>query len=266
MSAHFILMSFKLMVTLAERSGNYDTDDLFIMRGIATEISCPVHDWFGTIVEFTGSNPSGHPLTVIVNSLANSLYMRYAYYAIAGKRKWATIPPFADVVSLQTYGDDNISTVKKGFDDYNHTAIANEFMLVDMKYTMADKEAKSVPFINLGDAAFLKHYAKWDPDLGVYRSPTELNSIAKMLHSHKRSTILTMEESSAEAIKNCALKYFEFGEKEYTKRAAELMLVAKQNRLEGIVGDLATYPEMVSWYREKFDLRVPVRYRPSQSL
>lgn len=266
MSAHFILMSFKLMTTLAERSGNYDTDDLFIMRGIATEISCPVHDWFGTIVEFTGSNPSGHPLTVIVNSLANSLYMRYTYYAIADKRKWPVVPPFADVVALQTYGDDNISTVKQGFDDYNHTAIANEFLLVDMKYTMADKDAVSVPFIKLENASFLKHFAKWDPDLGVYRSPTEPNSLAKMLHSHKRSAILTMEESSAEAIKNCALKYFEFGEKEYTKRVAELMLVAKQNRLEGIVGDLATYPEMVSWYREKFDLPVPRSSRPSQSL
>lgn len=266
MSAHFILMAFKLMVTLAERSGNYDTDDLFVMRGIATEISCPVYDWFGTIVEFTGSNPSGHPLTVIVNSLANSLYMRYAYYAIADKRIWPVVPPFSDVVALQTYGDDNISTVKQGFDDYNHSAIANEFLLVDMKYTMAEKNAVSVPFVRLENASFLKHYAKWDSELGVYRSPTEPSSIAKMLHSHKRSSILSMEESSAEAIKNCALKYFEFGEKEYTKRAAELMLVAKQNRLEGIVGELATYPEMVSWYREKFELPIPRRTRPSQSL
>lgn len=257
MSAHFILMSFKLMITLAELSGNYDADDLLIMRGIASEISSPVYDWFGTIVEFTGSNPSGHPLTVIVNSFANSLYMRYAYYAIADKKKWFRVPHFANVVSLQTYGDDNISTVKRGYDDYNHTAIANEFLLVDMKYTMADKNAESVPFVNLEEASFLKHYAKWDPKLGVYRSPIEQSSLAKMLHSHKRSSILTMEESSAEAIKNCALKYFEFGEEEYTKRAAELAVVAKLNKLEGIVGGLATYPELVAWYREKFDLPIP---------
>lgn len=257
MSSHFILMSFKLMIAMAQRSGNYDADDLIIMRGIATEISCPVYDWFGTIVEFTGSNPSGHPLTVIVNSFANSLYMRYAYFAIADKEEWGRIPPFDRVVALQTYGDDNISTVRRGYSGYNHTAIANEFALVDMKYTMADKNAESVPYINLADASFLKHYAKWDPELGVHRSPIEPGSLAKMLHTHKKSSILTMEESSAEAIKNCALKYFEFGEVEYTKRAAELALVAKQNKLEGIVGNLATYPELVAWYREKFNLPVP---------
>lgn len=254
MSPQFMLAAFKLLISLAERSGNYDEDDLVIMRGIAAEISYPTYDYFGTLVQFFGSNPSGHPLTVIINSFVNSLYLRYTYYSIAQKKGWWRTPSFREVCSAMTYGDDNIMTVKKGYDDFNHTAIAQELADVDIKYTMADKEAESVPFIHLRDASFLKHYAVWDEELGLYRSPVEDGSIAKMLHAHLKSDVLTMQQSSAEAIQNVALKYFEFGREVYGLRRQQLEEVAVAAGIRPIVGEIMTYDERLQWYREKFDL------------
>lgn len=254
MSAHFMLMSFKLLIHLAEKSGNYDEDDLTIMRGIATEISYPTYDYFGTLVQFMGSNPSGHPLTVVINSLVNSLYMRYTYYAIARDKGWWRTPLFSKVVSLMTYGDDNIMSVKEGYDDFNHTAIAAEFVKVGIKYTMAEKEAESVPFINLSDASFLKHFAVYDPELGLFRSPVEEGSIAKMLHAHLKSKVLTMDQSSAEAIQNVALKYFEFGRDVYTEKVQQLRQVAMESGIAGHVGPIMDYDERLAWYREKYAL------------
>jgi hypothetical protein len=261
MSPQFMLMAFKLLIHLAEKSGNYEKDDLTIMRGIASEISYPTYDYFGTLVQFMGSNPSGHPLTVVINSLVNSLYMRYTYYSIAKKRRWWRVPRFDQVVSLMTYGDDNIMTVAKGYDDFNHTAIAQELADVDIKYTMADKDAESVPFVNLADASFLKHYAKYDEDLKLYRSPVEEDSIAKMLHAHKKSEVLSMEQSSAEAIQNVALKYFEFGREVYTQRVAELKQVAEKTGLSGYVGPIMDYDERKKWYVEKFGLESQAGYK-----
>jgi len=254
MSPQFMLAAFKILIELAEKSGNYEEDDLIIMRGIATEICYPTYDYFGTIVQFMGSNPSGHPLTVIINSIVNSLYMRYTYYAIAQQKRWLRTPIFSDVVSLMTYGDDNIMTVKKGYDDFNHTAIAAEFEKVGIKYTMADKDAESVPFINLCDASFLKHFAVWDEELGLYRSPVEEASISKMLHTHLKSKVLSMEQSSAEAIQNVALKYFEFGRDVYTEKVRQLEEVARRSGIQGYVGPIMSYDERLQWYREKFDL------------
>ncbi|APG78907.1 hypothetical protein 1 [Beihai sipunculid worm virus 4] len=254
MSPQFMLAAFKLLIELAEKSGNYDEDDLKIMRGIATEISYPTYDYFGTLVQFMGSNPSGHPLTVVINSFVNSLYMRYVWYAIAKQKKWWRVPPFSKGVSFMTYGDDNIMTVAKGFDDFNHTAIAEELAKVSIKYTMADKDAESVPFINLSDASFLKHYAKYDPELGLYRSPVEEGSIAKMLHTHLKSKVLSMEQSSAEAIQNVALKYFEFGREVYDEKVAQLEEVARRAGITGYVGPIMSYDDRVAWYREKFAL------------
>jgi hypothetical protein len=254
MSPQFMLMAFKLLIRLAEKSGNYDADDLTIMRGIATEISYPTYDYFGTLVQFMGSNPSGHPLTVIINSLVNSLYMRYTYYAIARKKRWWKVPLYSDIVSLMTYGDDNIMTVKKGYDDYNHTAIAAEFSEVGITYTMAEKDAESVPFVNLKDASFLKHFAVYDEELGLYRSPVEDSSIAKMLHTHLKSEVLSKEQSSAEAIQNVALKYFENGKEVYDKRVEQLREVAKRAGLSTYVGPIMSYEERMQWYKEKFGL------------
>jgi hypothetical protein len=254
MSPQFMLAAFKLLINLAEESGNYDKDDLMIMKGIASEISYPTYDYFGTLVQFMGSNPSGHPLTVVINSMVNSLYMRYAYYAIAQEKGWWRVPQFDVVVALMTYGDDNIMTVLKGYDDINHTAIAAKFAEVGIKYTMADKDAESVPFIHLKDASFLKHFAKWDKELELYRSPVEEDSIAKMLHAHLESKVLTQEQSSAEAIQNVALKYFEFGREVYTERKSQLEEVAHKSGIQGLVGPIMSYDDRLAWYREKYDL------------
>lgn len=254
MSPQFMLAAFKLLIKLAEKSGNYEEDDLIIMRGIATEISYPTYDYFGTLVQFMGSNPSGHPLTVVINSFVNSLYLRYCWYAIAKEKGWWKVPLFNKKVSAMTYGDDNIMTVAEGYDDFNHTAIANQLAKVSIKYTMADKDAESVPFINLSEASFLKHFAVWDEELGLYRSPVEEDSIAKMLHTHLKSKVLSMEQSSAEAIQNVALKYFEFGREVYTERVVQLEQVARDAGIQGYVGPIMNYDDRVAWYREKFDL------------
>jgi hypothetical protein len=254
MSPQFMLAAFKLLIKLAEKSGNYDEEDLTIMRGIATEISYPTYDYFGTLVQFMGSNPSGHPLTVVINSFVNSLYLRYCWYAIAKEKRWWKVPPFNSKVSIMTYGDDNIMTVAKGYDDFNHTAISAQLAKVSINYTMADKEAESVPYINLSDASFLKHFAVWDDELGLYRSPIEEDSISKMLHTHLKSEVLSMEQSSAEAIQNVALKYFEFGREVYTKRVAQLEQVARDSGIQGYVGPIMSYDDRLAWYREKFDL------------
>jgi len=254
MSVQFMLMSFKLMIKIAEKSEKYDVDDITIMTGIASEISYPTYDYFGTIVQFFGSNPSGHPMTVVVNSLVNSLYMRYTYYAIAKDKGWWRTPLFSDVVALMTYGDDNIMTVAKGYDDFNHTAIAAEFLKVGITYTMADKDAESVPFVHLSEASFLKHFAVWDDDLELYRSPVEDGSIAKMLHTHIQSKVLSVEQSSAEAIQNVALKYFEFGRDVYAKRVEELQQVALEAGIQSYVTPIPTYDERMLWYKNKFEL------------
>jgi hypothetical protein len=255
MSPKFMASAFKILINIARLSGNYDSEDLEIMKGIATEICNPLYDFNGILVQVFGSNPSGHPLTVIINSIVNSLYLRYCYYKLHSK-KWfgGKLPLFREVVAALTYGDDNVMGVKHGFEWFNHTAIADELAECGITYTMADKEAKSVPFIRAGEASFLKHYAVWDDELKLFRAPIEEASIQKMLHCHLESDVLTDKEFAAEAITNAANAYFQFGKEVYATRVAQLAEVARKNGVPVRPEVFAPYEERIQNYKEKFSL------------
>jgi hypothetical protein len=252
MSSRFMLAAFNVIISICSDSDHYTERDVTIMRGLATEICSPTYDHFGTLIQFFGSNPSGHPLTVVINSIVNSLYMRYVYFAIAQRKLWWSPPPYNTVVSLMTYGDDNAMSVAKGYGWYNHTAIAEEFAKCGIKYTMADKEAKSKPYVGMAELSFLKHIPVWDKELKLYRAVIEEDSIAKMLHSHVKSNFMSEEMHSAEAIRNVASKYFQFGEKIYEKRVSQLYEVARVNGIAGFVGDLKSYSRRVDEFCAKY--------------
>jgi hypothetical protein len=78
MPSTIILAAFDIIRRLCKQAG-YSESDLKVVQGIAEDTAFPLVDLNGDLIEFYGSNPSGHPLTVIVNGLANALYMRYCY-------------------------------------------------------------------------------------------------------------------------------------------------------------------------------------------
>jgi hypothetical protein len=79
MPPSIILAAFDILIWMCGKAG-YTHDDLQICKGVAMDTAFPLVDFNGDLIQFFGSNPSGHPLTVIINGLANSLYMRYCYY------------------------------------------------------------------------------------------------------------------------------------------------------------------------------------------
>lgn len=165
-----MLAAFDILIELASMA-KYDEEDLLMMRGIANDISFPLIDFFGELIQLDGSNPSGHPLTVIINSLVNSLYQRYVYYELNPEHE---VESFQDNVKLITYGDDNAMNVKSTCKWYNHTAIARQYDEIGVQYTMAEKEAESIPFIPIEDVSFLKRKWRFEEAVGDYVAPLPL--------------------------------------------------------------------------------------------
>jgi len=106
-------------------------------------VNFPVCDFFGDLIRFLGTNPSGWPLTVILNGIVNSLYMRYAYFHLNPAKE---VRSFKKNVALMTYGDDNSAGVSASAPWFNHTAISEVLSGIGVKYTMADKKTESVPY------------------------------------------------------------------------------------------------------------------------
>jgi hypothetical protein len=229
MSPSFILAAFDILHDLCKASGNYTDKELLVIRCIAEDTAFPFVDFNGDLVQFYGSNPSGHPLTVIINSLVNSLYMRYVYYTLNPDNE---VESFKQNVSLMTYGDDNIMSVSKETDWYNHTAIAKAFSEMEITYTMADKEAESIPFIHIDEASFLKRSWRYDEEVGSHLAPLEHDSIEKMLMTWVRSKQISEEEQALAVISTAAREYFFYGRKIFEEKVLMLKNLMRQLDIE----------------------------------
>lgn len=234
MSPVFVLAAFTILKAICKRSGNYSPDDLRVIDGIAQDTAFPLIDFDGDLVEFYGSNPSGHPLTVIINGLANSLMMRYVYYNLNPAHESVT---FKSNVALMTYGDDNIMSVSVNCPWYTHTTIAHSFQGMGITYTMPDKEAISVPYVNLTDVSFLKRRFIYDLDVEAYLAPLEHESIEKMLMVWTRSTSITEQEQCIAVISSAIREYFFYGKETFENKRLVLQQVVQDLSLESWSSD-----------------------------
>lgn len=237
MPANVILAAFDVIYDICKRAG-YTADDLAVVRGIAYDTAFPTVDFNGDLIEFYGSNPSGHPLTVIINGIVNSLYMRYCYIVL---RPRGIVSTFRDHVALMTYGDDNIMGVSHEAPWFNHTAIQKVLALVDIGYTMADKDAASTPYIHIDETNFLKRTWRWDEDVGAFLAPLDRSSIEKMLMVCVPKKNVSMKSHAISVLSTALREYFFYGKQEFVEKTAIFQQVVRDADLELYVED-STFP------------------------
>lgn len=250
MAARLILLAFEFLIRLAKRSGHYSERDIRIMEGIAIEVAYPVYEVMGSFIQAYGSNPSGHPGTVIINGIVGSIIQRYAFFMLADKNKCSL--PFHEVSRLLCYGDDNLQGVKPGFDWWNHTAIQEILSDVGMAYTMPDKEQESKPYLDLSEATFLKRGFVKDPDMG-WLAPLDESSIAKSLHwwMDRKSCVDTPEFIAAQALENANSEYFRHGMAKHETKRLILQSILEKYDLTEHVGYLKNYAQLKEEYLEQ---------------
>jgi hypothetical protein len=218
MSSRIILASFDFLIRIAESCG-YSDQAITQMMCVAYDTAFPTINYNGDIIQFMCGMPSGHPLTVIINCIANNLYMRYCYKILC---PYDFTKDFSEVVHLLTYGDDNIMGVSNEVPWFNHTSIRDTLIKYGIDYTMADKEAPSVPYISIYNCTFLKRSWKWNNVLEAYVAPLDEDSIEKMLMVWIRSKSVSQEEQCVSIISSAVSESFFHGQ-EYFNTLSNLM-------------------------------------------
>jgi hypothetical protein len=249
MAPVWIKAAFKIIIKIITDSGNYSEDDIKIVMGISADIAYPLMDFNGDLIQFFGSNPSGHPLTVIINGIANCLYMRYTYFVLNPMKESTS---FKKNVALMTYGDDNICSINKACPWYNHTTISNCFATIGIGYTMADKEAVSVPYINIKDASFLKRRWEFNVDLDCYLAPLEHDSIEKMLLIWVASKTISPKHQAIAVVSSAIREYFFYGEDIFNEKRNLLIEMCDKLDLRYWVTETTfpTWPSLVEDFRK----------------
>ena len=252
MPASVILAAFDIIKNLLIAAG-WNDRDLMVINGIAEDTAFPMIDFHGDLIRCYGTNPSGHPLTVIINGLANSLYVRYCYTKNHPKQQCSD---FKENVALMTYGDDMIMGVNPKCHWINHTIMQQTLADIDIEFTMADKETKSVPFIHISEATFLRRCWRYEPELKAHVCPIEHASIDKMMTMCVASKTVSRQFQAIEVMNTALREYFWYGKEEFTYRRRLLTSFVEELELEVYMErNFPTWEQLVNEFHANSKLR-----------
>jgi energy-coupling factor transporter ATP-binding protein EcfA2 len=216
----------QVMISWYEAAG-LSEKELDSLRGALSDIIHPNILFDGDLYRFANGNPSGNLITVQLNSICNSIMMRYVYYAMMPNIK----EPFAQNVRLGTYGDDNAMSVKHHCRWYTHTSCQKEFERLDIGYTMAEKDAQSVPYVTIDEISFLKRKFIKHETLGKIVAPIEEDSILKKFYWLKKpsESPLSPEEQFGAYTDGAFREVYLYGRNTYEEFSRKIQNIVLKN-------------------------------------
>jgi hypothetical protein len=235
--------AFLVLLDIFERLG-YSDDELAICWGLIMDVCFPTTDFGGDMIMFWGTNPSGHPLTVIINGIFGVLYILYTWE----KSEYAH-SNFFECCRLMTYGDDMFMGVHKSCTTFSHTFIAAELAKCGVDFTMADKTSESRPFIHIDECTFLKRSFVWDEDVGAILAPLEEDSITRSLMIATASRTICPKARDTQALSSACREYFFYGKAKFHEKRALFQQLVYECDLHAYV-DETTFPSWDDLYQQ----------------
>lgn len=263
MSSTMTSIAFFTMVELAKHCEGYTEEDIKIMTMLVADVIHPMLCVNGDLVQIFGSNPSGQSLTVYINSIVNSLYQRCVFYTIYPPGSLETTK-FQDFVALMTYGDDNEMSVSAKAPLYNHTRMMEVYAEQGIEYTMADKDAESVPYIKLEEADFLKRATVFRPEYsdpstgekGMYLAKLSEDSIFKSLHCNMLSKVVSKEEIARQCLDGALRELWFHGREHFEMRHEQFKEIVAEHEWQHVISPnfYKTFDEREEEWLEKYNL------------
>lgn len=164
---------------------------------------------------------SGHVITIIINCILASMYLRLAYFTI-----YPDARSYRDFVTTTVFGDDNVNNTD--LEGFNLISVARALKTYGIGYTPASKKAIVEPFVRLEDITFLKRrFLHID---GLCLAPLELTSLCKMMAFVKCPPDLEKEQL-AQNLLTFQLESWQYGKEMFSDTTDWLVALAAKHNL-----------------------------------
>ncbi|AYQ66681.1 nonstructural polyprotein [Drosophila kikkawai virus 1] len=170
---------------------NYNANDAKVRYSLWLHIVNSVHVYGNNLYQWTHSQPSGNPFTVIINSIYNLLILVIAYLTTIKnsnleykqKAKLFNTISFDRHVSPIVYGDDNILNISDDICElFNQQTLTDSLEMLGHTYTEETKDGKIHKYRNIHDISFLKRKFVFDEDTYHWIAPLDISVIYEMLN------------------------------------------------------------------------------------
>lgn len=248
MMAYVIMCIFDGIIDfLCQECQDYTPEDRIIMRGVAYDIAFAFVNFNGDLVSFLRNNPSGHLLTVIINSICGSVYLRFGFLQ-ATKRP---VKHFREYVRPVTYGDDVVVSVHPQIKhEFNFTTYQAALAQFGMKFTPATKSGDAYLFRKKEELDFLKRSFVIHADLGRYVAPLAFTSIHKSLVTGVMSNSITPEKQIVQVMSSAWRESYMHGREKFNEFASLVKRIIDYHSLHMYVGknDFPSYEVLTQYY------------------
>ncbi|APG77463.1 hypothetical protein [Sanxia water strider virus 21] len=130
-----------------------------VRKCLAAELKNAFHLSFNVLYQTLCGMPSGCPLTVYLNTMVNSMYLRCAWLDIMkDKPEMRHLDMFRKYVRIVTYGDDVWLVIAECIlDMFDNERLHESFKSMGIVYTDILKDGRMRKYCNLGEVTFLKN-------------------------------------------------------------------------------------------------------------
>lgn len=147
-------------------------------RNLFSQIMSSTHYVKGLMYTIHHSNPSGNPMTAVLNTMFNCIINRYLYCCIMCVSIPNPIRSFRKYVTMVAYGDDNVINIDPSiYDRYNQETITVAHKSIGMTYTREDKQVGLSENRKLEDCTFLKRGFVFKEEYAMYVGPLDENVV-----------------------------------------------------------------------------------------
>jgi hypothetical protein len=179
------------------------------------------------IYTWCSSLPSGHVLTVIINTMINSMAHRYCFYRAVGN-DIVLAASYRKYVYSIFYGDDSVFSVSPIYASVFNEITLGPFMAeLGLNYTSELKQVSTVPLRYLSQVSFLKRRFRFEPTLHRHLAPISMDTIKNMPYWTKDQDGISISRT----IVDTALMELSLHEKQTFDSFAPILISSSEDKL-----------------------------------
>lgn len=186
------------LVMIAKAIG-YDDESILAMTAILSDLANSYVMFQGALITVDGWMISGTYLTLLLNSVCNSLIHRCAFFDCYYEGTYVTNYElkYRDHVRSIFMGDDALATSRT--DEFNQLVMWDFCRRHNIEYTSGSKSDVMEPFCHLDTATFCKRTFYYNPILQQYLAPLAIPSIMKSLYMYKSESCVIEKQQIVDA-------------------------------------------------------------------
>lgn len=237
MGQEWLLAAWSVLRELLKQTDYYDELDPqekrefeTMLDALANDIANPTTLFFGDILRLHGTNASGHPLTVIINGIANLMYMIYAFESVYPDED------FFEKVRVMTYGDDNILNIHESCLQFTQPTATKALAQINVMYTASDKGSVATDYVD--NPSFLKRswrYTTYELDGQVntiVTCPIEFATIQKMLSMETKKSPDDLNNRIVQVLGSMLFEFIQYGRCPFEQAVNLCEQFCKEHNLE----------------------------------